>query len=244
MTATATAKQIDFITKLVSERAERNHVADVDAVRMALTAQRLTKSGASALIDKLLAQPKDEPKVDPIAEQARAERDARQAVAPPQYRSNNYAGACGTCGNRVQAREGRIERINGRWVTFHLDGQCPTHLQDKLNALLADQADGYFAVPFIGREGQTDLTFFGIRTDGRKGHEGNRYVVHVIGGHGETEDVSIDWVERALAALATVDQAEAMALYGRELKHCGLCGRTLTNDASRAIGIGPECAAK
>jgi hypothetical protein len=69
-------------------------------------------------------------------------------------------------------------------------------------------------------------------------------VVHVIGGHGETEDVSIAWVERALASLDTVDLTEAMAKYGRELKHCGLCGRTLTNDASRAIGIGPECAAK
>lgn len=36
----------------------------------------------------------------------------------------------------------------------------------------------------------------------------------------------------------------AMLLFGQELGSCGHCGRMLTNDESRARGIGPVCAAK
>ena len=38
--------------------------------------------------------------------------------------------------------------------------------------------------------------------------------------------------------------AEAGALYGREIGQCGRCHRTLTDTASRAAGIGPECIKK
>jgi hypothetical protein len=38
--------------------------------------------------------------------------------------------------------------------------------------------------------------------------------------------------------------AEASMRYGRELGKCGICGRTLTDEQSRARGIGPICAAK
>lgn len=34
---------------------------------------------------------------------------------------------------------------------------------------------------------------------------------------------------------------EAMLRYGREIGTCGHCGRTLTNEDSRALGIGPVC---
>jgi hypothetical protein len=40
------------------------------------------------------------------------------------------------------------------------------------------------------------------------------------------------------------DPEGAMLRYGRELGHCGHCGRTLTNEESRARGIGPICAGK
>lgn len=38
-----------------------------------------------------------------------------------------------------------------------------------------------------------------------------------------------------------LDPKEAMLRYGRELGSCGHCGRTLTNELSREIGIGPIC---
>lgn len=47
-----------------------------------------------------------------------------------------------------------------------------------------------------------------------------------------------------LAKIAQVGAANASAAYGREFKHCGVCGRGLTNDESRKVGIGPDCRAK
>jgi hypothetical protein len=40
------------------------------------------------------------------------------------------------------------------------------------------------------------------------------------------------------------DPQSAMLRFGVELGHCGHCGRTLTNEESRALGIGPVCRQK
>lgn len=52
--------------------------------------------------------------------------------------------------------------------------------------------------------------------------------------------------ERAREVLALIAAApqEAMERYGRELGKCGHCGRTLTDEESRARGIGPVCAGR
>lgn len=44
--------------------------------------------------------------------------------------------------------------------------------------------------------------------------------------------------------LIAVDPKAAMLRYGKELGHCGHCGRTLTDETSRARGIGPVCAGR
>ncbi len=48
---------------------------------------------------------------------------------------------------------------------------------------------------------------------------------------------------RVLAAIAADPQA-AMKLYGISLGRCGHCNRTLTDETSRAAGIGPICAGR
>lgn len=40
------------------------------------------------------------------------------------------------------------------------------------------------------------------------------------------------------------DVEGALARYGKEIGACGICGRTLTNEASRERGIGDRCASK
>lgn len=45
---------------------------------------------------------------------------------------------------------------------------------------------------------------------------------------------------RVLAAIEA-DPEAALALFGRELGKCGVCGKLLTDENSRAIGIGPVC---
>jgi hypothetical protein len=37
---------------------------------------------------------------------------------------------------------------------------------------------------------------------------------------------------------------DAHILYGQEIGSCGLCGRSLTDEASRARGLGSDCASK
>lgn len=50
--------------------------------------------------------------------------------------------------------------------------------------------------------------------------------------------------EAVLAAIAEAGIEASMTLYGRELGKCGHCGRTLTDEDSRARGIGPVCYGK
>ena len=47
-----------------------------------------------------------------------------------------------------------------------------------------------------------------------------------------------------ILGLIARDIRGALTLFGRETEHCGHCGRRLTNDESRALGIGPVCAEK
>lgn len=49
-----------------------------------------------------------------------------------------------------------------------------------------------------------------------------------------------DRKDLVLSAIANAPQAASIR-YGREIGKCGVCGRTLTNEESRAAGIGPIC---
>lgn len=75
------------------------------------------------------------------------------------------------------------------------------------------------------------------------GRDGRYFLRQMIGGHAEAQRVRLG-VDAMLAIgrKIDVDPKEAMLRYGRELGECGHCGRTLTNDHSRAAGIGPVCA--
>lgn len=50
--------------------------------------------------------------------------------------------------------------------------------------------------------------------------------------------------EEAVLREVIKDAAKALHRYGMELGTCGMCGRTLTDEASRTLGIGPVCADK
>lgn len=50
--------------------------------------------------------------------------------------------------------------------------------------------------------------------------------------------------EQILAAIEREGVHKCLALYGQHLGICCLCGRSLTDEISRAKGIGPECIKK
>lgn len=77
------------------------------------------------------------------------------------------------------------------------------------------------------------------------GRDGRFWVRQVIGGRGDVRvnfgpDTLVSLAEKIIAA----GPRECMLRYGRELGTCCRCGSELTNDESRAAGIGPECRKK
>lgn len=238
MSITATAKQISFIEKLVEERAEVLAIPDPAAFVATIQAQRLTKEGASSLIDKLLATKVPVKQVAPSG--------SSHSNLP----INRYGGKCVLCGNQVAAGGGTYRKAGGRWETLHLPGECPEAVvaeapADRIGVIVGDLPDGYYAIPCISTESGNDLTFFRLSTN--KGvvnpaNKGRRHINQVVGGHGDTAYVSAEWARKAVETLRAFGVDDAAALYGQKLGHCGRCGRTLTDEESRARGIGPTCA--
>ncbi len=87
-----------------------------------------------------------------------------------------------------------------------------------------------------------ELAFYKVDrpTEGR--WAGYVFVKHIVGG--DEERMSRAAGDAILAKIAEVGAEAASARYGHEIGECGMCGRQLTNDESRARGIGPICAAK
>jgi hypothetical protein len=56
--------------------------------------------------------------------------------------------------------------------------------------------------------------------------------------------MGVDAMVTVARKIVDADPKVAMLRYGQELGQCGHCYRTLTNDESRAVGIGPVCRAK
>jgi hypothetical protein len=91
--------------------------------------------------------------------------------------------------------------------------------------------------------GNNDLDFYKVQTSQTTK---SPYVLRVIGGHAD-QRLSLEQSVKALQQILSEghDGVRAAAVrYGQELEFCGCCGRHLTDETSRAAGIGPDCAAK
>ncbi|QNL30167.1 hypothetical protein SEA_MARIOKART_40 [Gordonia phage Mariokart] len=76
-----------------------------------------------------------------------------------------------------------------------------------------------------------------------EGRWAGRVFVKLMISDGE-QNLSWAATKAVLAKIAEVGAEAASAAYGREIGECGVCGRTLTNDESRSVGIGPKCREK
>lgn len=95
-------------------------------------------------------------------------------------------------------------------------------------------ADGRYAVEEDGV-----LKFFKVKNGNRPG-----FVFLDIQASDDWHSVrDLGRIRRIVATIAQ-DPKAAMIRYGHELGECGRCGRTLTDEASRAAGIGPICQGK
>lgn len=113
--------------------------------------------------------------------------------------------------------------------------------QPKLARLLGAYPDvpaGRYAV--TGDEGHTVFVKVDRPTEGQ--YKGRTFVAIQAG-----DDLHKAFGVTSLGLLRKIvaDGPKAASIrYGRELGECGRCGRTLTDEASRAAGIGPVCASK
>jgi len=99
--------------------------------------------------------------------------------------------------------------------------------------------EGRYAIPT--EEGAiNELAFYKVDrpTEGR--WAGYVFVKRLVGP--EEQRLSQKQGAAILAKIGEFGAEKASKLYGKEIGHCGVCGRRLTNDASREAGIGPVCA--
>lgn len=103
---------------------------------------------------------------------------------------------------------------------------------------MPDVPEGHYAIP--SETGNNDLDFFRIDkpTEGR--WAGRTFVKRIVGGKpdfGVRGEAAVKVAERIVAA----GVKEAALLYGQEIGRCCRCNRHLTDEASRAFGMGPDC---
>lgn len=171
----------------------------------------------------------------------------QQEDNPFDYRQNKFGGKCVKCGVVVPELEGRIDRPNGKWEVSHLSGQCPQRpsvsdvapqqVKDVVKRF-ASIPEGHYAVESL--TGNNDLDFFRVDRPTEGKWAGYLFVKRVIGGR-PNAPVRGATREKALRAIMEASPDKAKARYGQELGQCGECNRTLTDETSRALGIGPVC---
>lgn len=179
---------------------------------------------------------RDEPVVDRY--------EAVVDVPPARQRSNKFAGRCSTCGYQVAANAGLLSGRPGAWVTTHRPGECPEAQPKAPEApvVTANVPAGLYALDT--EEGAKNAVAFYRVDHGKEGTrwEGFVFLSRLVGGN---PDIAIKGGAKAsiLARLAE-DPEGASRRFGRESGRCGRCNTLLTDDASRAEGIGPVCATK
>jgi hypothetical protein len=163
------------------------------------------------------------------------------------YKKNMYPGNCRLCGAKVEVDEGRVDKIDGKWLTSHLDGKCPEK-PPLLKAQPLTNTNRYDGIPkghyaTKSLTGNNDFDFWRVDRPEQGKYAGRTFVKRVVGGKPDMS-VTRDTKFAALEAILEMGTELAAALYGRELGRCYRCNRHLTDQTSRRLGIGPECRSK
>jgi hypothetical protein len=244
-----TKKQTDFIVKLVTERADLLKVKDdQDSVIDFIGNCNLQSSReASEFIEKLLA-------ITPtVTRKAPIMSIAHTGVVADRVIMNRYSKDCGLCGNPVSPNTGIALLSSKQWLTFHKDGECG---EPKDGSVLAVQVECwvheqcrnrgsvFFALP--SHTGNNDLDFYSLTASHRA--TGDLMVLKRILGGQTFESCPVVRMSEAvrvietLKAMTTEESDDAMKAFADNLGRCCICGRTLTDEISRARGMGSECA--
>lgn len=100
---------------------------------------------------------------------------------------------------------------------------------------------GRYCIETVSADATNELAFYKVDRPTTGKWAGYVFVRHMIGG--DERNVPFAQTKGILARIAE-DAKGAAIRYGHEIGECGRCGTRLTNDESRAYGIGPDCRAK
>ena len=153
----------------------------------------------------------------------------------------------------IEAAEAIRDRLNARREAGQLTRVVVSEAIDRLKAIprprreagtpqrfdrqLPDVPEGHYAIESTG---DNDLAFYRVDRPTTGAYAGRVFVKLVVGGKPD-QNVPGRNVPGILARIVEAGIAEAAATYGRELGQCYRCNRHLTDETSRALGIGPDC---
>lgn len=110
----------------------------------------------------------------------------------------------------------------------------------KTFARFEEVPDGRYALRFPADD-LNPIHFYSVRTSDF-GNVWDGY--QAVKRHSSDERYRVHGEQRifVLKQIIEAGPRESAELFGRETNHCGVCGRELTREDSRARGIGPDCA--
>lgn len=216
----ASDAQIKFLTSLITERDPKNPTIEAINAILSNAETPLSKKAASKWIDQVRLAPKKPvvPGAAPVAE----------------IRKNMHPGKCHTCDAWIEATEGRIDKVDGKWVVFHI-GTCPDPAT--LPKVEPITEPGMFRNPDTGDILRVKWNMAKTRLYGQ------RIVVREFDDHRPAE-VDFVYDAKGFAALRPEHKlsfSEAAA-FGASFSACVNCGKHLEDDRSVVAGYGPTCA--
>lgn len=242
-----TEKQVSYLRSLYRDLGLGEEFVEQVREAAETSAQGWTKRSVSKLIDgaKDAVEAQRREQASSPAPAAPSPSPASGEVARVGTRPNRYEGSCRLCGASVAADGGGLlGKLNGRWVVEHRPGECSTAPvaapAAPAPAPLADVPAGHYA---IASTGANDLAFYRVDRPTEGAYAGRTFVKLIVGGHPDS-NVRYAAVPGILDRIVEAGIAESATLYGREIGQCYRCNRSLTDETSRSLGIGPECRKK
>lgn len=144
-----------------------------------------------------------------------------------------------------QLEAGLTKKQASAWIERLRTLPRKTSTFGRVNEKMPQIEPGYFAVRFA-KNGP--LKFFRVR----HGKEDSRWAgfLFIDAGRGGPHE-GLAWTavkdvdyKQQIAKAINKNPQKAAQTYGQEIGRCGICGRTLTDEISRAFGIGPVCRAE
>lgn len=106
---------------------------------------------------------------------------------------------------------------------------------------LPDVPEGHYAIASL--TGNNDLDFFRVDRPTEGDWKGKTYIKRVIGGKPD-QNIRFSQYREVLHTILDTGIKESGMMYADKIGRCYRCNRHLTDEESRARGLGPDCASK